>query len=532
MNPVQRSELRLGALLAQGGEGRVYEVRSGSEEPGSQRVYKELRRPCPLPELNSLVEFPSQLSSCDEPLSARVLSSSAWPLSVVVGDEPDMALGTVLPRAPHQFWVRHRDGSNRLASLSYLANDPDRIAVAYGVMMPAPGAPERVALIYALARLLDAWQAGPNERDGAPPPHVVHGDLSAKNVLWSLQPAPAVYVLDCDGASVTGGPITTASSTDEHGRAAGGVEIASLETMEGAQPEDIVGSEAGEGAGRGGRLSQPQPQRFRATTPNWGDPAVPPGRPPTAGSDRYLLAITFLRVVGAAHFPIQGHQKSAQKVNVDLELPRTWRKLPDMPGLWELCERSLSLVNAGDRPLPAEWVVQLEELLGVLSAQDLAASVREAQRDPKPARSPAANGARALGAPSVTVPDVVVRPVLRHRAPSTWRLISAREPLGVGGEVLSGTAGGQRSGGISPAGVAGGAGGLSAVAAPLTPRQMVARVMATWGAAHRAAARWARTPGRRAYGVRRLAGVLVLDVAAGCVGVFVIAMIISPWIGL
>ncbi len=477
MNPVLRSELRLGALLAEGGEGRVYEVRSGPEDPGSQRVYKELRRPCPIPELNSLVEFPSQLSGSDEPLSARVLSSSAWPLSVVVGDDPEVALGTVLPRAPHQFWVRHRDGSNRLASLSYLANDPDRIAVAYGVMMPAPGAPERVALIYALARLLDAWQAGPNERDGAPPPQVVHGDLSAKNVLWSLQPAPAVYVLDCDGASVTGGT-------------AGGPEIGSLGTMEGAHPEDTAGSAAGDGGERRGRLSQPEPKRYRATTPNWGDPAVPPGRPPTAGSDRYLLAITFLRVVGAAHFPIQGHQKSAQKVNVDLELPRTWRKLPDMPGLWELCERSLSLVNAGDRPLPAEWVVQLEELLGVLSAQDLAASVREAQRDPKPAKSPAANGARAMRAPSVTVPDVVVRPVLRHRAPSTWRLISAGEPLGVGGEVLPGIAGLRRSGGMSPAGVAAGTAGLSAVPAPLTPRQMVARVMATWGAAHRAAARW------------------------------------------
>ena len=158
--------------------------------------------------------------------------------------------------------------------------------------------------------------------------------------------------------------------------------------------------------------------------------------------------------------------------------------------------------------------------------------MRKAQRDPRPAKSPAPNGARALGAPSVTVPDVVVRPVLRHRAPSTWRLISAGEPLGVGGEVLPGIAGGRRSGGISPASVAGGTTGLSAVPAPLTPRQMVARVMGTWGAAHRAAARWARTPGRRAYGARRLAGVLVLDLAAGCVGVFVIAMIISPWIGL
>ena len=73
--------------------------------------------------------------------------------------------------------------------------------------------------------------------------------------------------------------------------------------------------------------------------------------------------------------------------------------------------------------------------------------------------------------------------------------------------------------------------GLSA-AAPLTPSQLARRVISTWGAAHSAAARWARSPGRRAYGMRRLAGLLVLDLAAACVGVFVVAMIISPWIGL
>ena len=133
-------------------------------------------------------------------------TSSAWPVAVVVGDDPAVAVGTLLPRAPLEFWVRHRDGTNRLASLSYLANDPDRIAVAYGVMLPAPGAPERVALVYALARLLDAWQSGNGGKSGAGgtlSPQVVHGDLSAKNVLWSLRPVPAVYVLDCDGASVT-----------------------------------------------------------------------------------------------------------------------------------------------------------------------------------------------------------------------------------------------------------------------------------------------------------------------------------------
>lgn len=79
---------------------------------------------------------------------------------------------------------------------------------------------------------------------------------------------------------------------------------------------------------------------------------------------------------------------------------------------------------------------------------------------------------------------------------------------------------------------AGGIGGMAGTAPALTPRQMIAQVMVMWGAAHRAAARWTRSPGRRAYGVRRLAGVLVLDFAAACVAVFIVAMIISPWIGL
>jgi hypothetical protein len=479
-------------LLAEGGEGRVFGIRAAPAELGRDRVYKELRRPCPVPDLSPLVAFPSRLASSDAALSARVLSSSAWPVSVVVGDDPALALGTVMPRAPHEFWVRHRDGSNRLASLSYLANDPDRIAVAYGVMMPGPGAPERVAIVYALARLLDAWQAGP------PRPEVVHGDLSAKNILWSLEPAPAVYVLDCDGATVTVRDDDSAGGDVAGGDEAGG-DVAGCDTE--SDETDPPGLRT----------------RHRATTLNWGDPAIPRGGQPTEASDRYLLAIAFLRVVGAAHFPIQGRQKAGQKVNVDLELPRSWRKLPDMPGLWELCERSLSLVNAADRPTPAEWAFHLEDLLGVLSATRLAAAARQAQADPRPAK-PSVNGARPdpesprPELPAATVPDVAVRPVLRHRAPSTWQLISAAPPVGIGGEFLPGVAG--------------------AGMATLSPRQMAARIMATWGSAHRVAARWARSPGRRAYGLRRLAAVLVLDFAVACVAVFVMAMIISPWIGL
>jgi hypothetical protein len=384
---------------------------------------------------------------------------------VVGAPGASLALGVLMPRAPAQFWLRHRDGPSRLATLSYLAGDPDRMAVAYGVTVPPAGAPERVALVYALARLLDAWQSGAG-------PVVVHGDLSAKNVLWSLRPAPAVYVLDCDGALVAG-------------PAAG---------------EPVTGA--------------PLAPALRAPTPNWDDPALPAGRPPGAASDRYVLGLVFLRLVGAAHFPLQGRQRTHPQVNVDLELPRSWRKFPDMPGLWALCERSLSLVDAAGRPAPAEWAAALEDLLDVQGAAGTAARARDAQGDQRPARGAAGAGgapARLTAPAAVTVADVVVRPVLRHRAVATWQLVRPAPAVpGHGGE------GGP--------GLGGGAG--------LAPRQMARRTLAAWSAAHRLALRLVRLPGRRVNGLRRLAGVLVLDVAAACVILFLVGMIVSPWIGL
>jgi len=465
--------LHLGKLVAEGGEGRVFEVEpsslagpaldAGAVATGGRLVYKQLHQPRPLREVACIVEVPSVLAAGDEGLAARARSSAAWPTAAVVGDDREVAVGTLMPRAPESFWLRHRDGRSRLATLSYLAGDPDRIALAYGAHVPAPGAPERVAVVYALCRLLEAWQAS-SGRAG-----VVHGDLSARNVLWSLVPSPCVFVLDCDGAIVG------------------------------------AGGTAGEG---------PQCRQLRATTPNWDDPALPAGSMPTEASDRYSLGLVFLRVVGAAHFPLQVRQRSGGKVSVDLELPRSWRRLPDMPRLWELCERSLSVARAGDRPGPGEWARTLEELLDALTASDLAAAVRSAQGDtrsagPVPEGLPSGDGAE-IGTGAVT-PDVVVRPVLRHRARSAWRLVDA---------------------GLAQAPAEGdGLVGLGLVAG-LGPREVLARSACAWAGAHRLAVRLIRSPGRRAYGLRRLVGALVLDLIAGCVALFLVGMIVSPWIGL
>lgn len=496
MDQVPFSDLRLGQLLAEGGEGRVFEVVSAPPPAGGgpgDVVYKHLRQPRPLAELGAIVSFPAALAVLDAGLAARTWSCSAWPAAAVVGDDPDLAVGTLMHRAPGRFWLTHRDGPPRLATLSYLVSDPDRIDVAYGVHVPGPGTPERVALVYGLCRLVESWQAPASEL------HVTHGDLSAKNVLWSLLPEPSIYVLDCDGA--TPGP-----------------EMA------------VAASAAAMGTYDPGH---PGPRLRRATTPNWDDPARPAGAGPTEAADRYAIGLAFLRVVGAAHFPLQGRQRAAHRVSVDLELPRSWRRLADMPELWELCERSLSLVNAPERPSPSEWAVQLEQLLGTLGATHLAEQVRRAQRDPRPA-IPGPGGAGGLRrgcALRVTVPDVAVRPVLRQRAASTWELIKPRPVLVPVGE-MTGVTGAGASAYAGAGGAAGAAGFGPGVMTGLTPREFLHLATSAWGRAHRLALRLLRSPGRRVHGLRRMAGLALVDLVAACGVVFLAAMIVSPWIGL
>jgi hypothetical protein len=438
------SDLAPGPLLASGGEGQVFPLPAN---PGW--VFKRYRALRPRLPLDALVEWRRRLEGDLPGQAGRLERAAAWPLAVVAADEqPELAAGLVLPRAPDRFSVRHRDGATRLATLSYLATDPDRVSVAYGIELPEPGDPLRVALVYALARLVDAWQGGP-ERAG-------HGDLSAKNVLWSLTPVPAVFVLDCDNAAL-------------------------------AAPGSDILDDAG---------------RPRASTPNWDDPAVLPGGNPTLASDRYVLALTFLRLVGAAHFPLQGRQRAGGRVAVDFEVPKRWHHLADRRGLWDLLARSLSVAGAAQRPAAAEWVGELESLLAALGASDLAAAVRADQSDPRPAGA-------VVGEPvTASAPvDVVVHPIGARRRPTTWQVITAVAPLGA--ESATGHA-----------------------TVVVVPRPSPRRIFAAWVAAHRLVWRLLRLPGRRAKGGQRLVGLIVADLALACVTFFVLAMLVSPWIGL
>ncbi|MGH9095497.1 MAG: hypothetical protein ACRDXE_10085, partial [Acidimicrobiales bacterium] len=380
MTTIRLSEVPIGPLLAEGGEGRVHEV------PGRAGVvYKAYRRPVAAGPLDALVRWPTEALAGRPDMGERVARATAWPTGVVVDErQPSRAAGVLMPRAPRRFSVRHRDGRSRLASLSYLTADPARRQAAYGVPLPPSATAERFGLVYALARILEAFESGAER--------IVHGDLSAKNVLWSLQRGPELFLIDCDNG----------------------------------ERFDVTGRLLGDS------------ERRRAMTPNWDDPQITTGANPGPASDRYALALIFLRVVGAAHFPIQKRQKQGELLTIDVSLPATHGRPPglraDAP-VWEACGRGLSLHDPEGRPAATAWVAVLAQILDDLGASDVRAAVEANQTSLAPARPRVPARPRLstppAGASAPRGSEVTVRPVPSAARSRQWQVaLPALAPVG------------------------------------------------------------------------------------------------------
>jgi hypothetical protein len=488
---VDRGALRIGPLLAEGGEGRVFEV---AGEPGL--LFKAYRTPAPVEPLAALVGWPDTVRARDPELARRVATAAAWPSSVVTDDD-GRAAGILLPRAPRRFSLRHRDGTVHLATLSYLTAAPGQRSAAYGLALPPPMSPERLGLVYALARLLEALQAAS--------PAIGHGDLSTKNVLWSLERGPEIFLLDCDSAAAydTSGP-------------------------DGAAGDPIDGAD-----------------RRRAMTPNWDDPAIPPGSNPTLASDRYSLALIFLRVAGAAHFPIQGRQRRGEPLRIDFEVAPVAaraRSLDAAAPTWDLCERSLSVADPAARPSAGEWAAALEQVLDDLGAMGTVRAVWAAQGGGEPGPTPPmpSVGAARDGR------DVRVVPTVAVARAQHWQRISARPVPRTPTVVPASRPGapgllGQPPGAPNPI-KAGGMGRrtvsealAAASAAPPVPvlapaKEGARRALRAWLAMHARMARTLASPEHHLLGLFRLVGCIAVDIfLAICLG-FVVVMIIAPWL--
>jgi len=102
-------------------------------------------------------------------------SSINWPVDVVLRGASDVPFGVVLPAIPAS--LMNEDGKPRGLEFLIMARAGPPVAKA------------RVVLLLRMAEILAYLdQLG-----------LIHGDINSKNLVWTVQPSPVMYLIDCDG---------------------------------------------------------------------------------------------------------------------------------------------------------------------------------------------------------------------------------------------------------------------------------------------------------------------------------------------
>ncbi|WP_435174995.1 LppU/SCO3897 family protein [Actinacidiphila sp. bgisy145] len=208
---VDHGTLVLGERLGTGGQGTVYEVpgrRINKHAPdgGWDVVYKEYAAAV-LPDLDAdalaaQVGLLRELSGAD----ARWLcGNAAWPAAVVERD--GRARGFLMRAVPDRFRFAYRGmagaaaGGSRLANLEYLLNDDGYVA-RIGLTISER---DRLLLLADLAATLDRLH-----RIG-----ITVGDLSPKNLLFTTDPRPECFLIDCDAMRLRGASVLPQAETPD-----------------------------------------------------------------------------------------------------------------------------------------------------------------------------------------------------------------------------------------------------------------------------------------------------------------------------
>lgn len=269
---VPLSALRTGEKIGDGGQGEVLAVHGDGE-----LLYKSYRAPDRVNgrALAALVAVRRGLPPQER---AQLDAQTAWPLCRVVdGQRGGRTTGFLMHRAPASMTWRTPQGAAKLTELQFLLRAP---RPAWGdIAQPAPGQRRELALaLVELIERLHGWQ-------------LVLGDVSQANVLWTVRPGTAVFLLDCDGF----------------------------------------------------RTSGSDPVLAQADTPDWQDPRARPDTA-TVDSDRYKAALAVARILAREAYaapdkpfePVGGELDERQERAVR-------RRLADAGGPY------------GSRPTLAEW---------------------------------------------------------------------------------------------------------------------------------------------------------------------------------
>ncbi|MFS8201875.1 hypothetical protein ACLVWQ_24665 [Streptomyces sp. CWNU-52B] len=201
--------------LGRGGQGTVYRVPDPPGRfTGADIVYKEFHEPQKTDSdvLYDMLVFREELSRSHRHDWAFMDARLTWPLAMIyMGSRPTrlkpslnsgmQVTGFLMPRIKPEYQISNAVlGCTKAQDMAFLLNE-DAFTTRIGLPV---GDEDRLGLLFDLAGLLTRLH-----RHG-----VIVGDLSPKNVLFTLVPKPNCLLIDCDSMRLRGRDVLAQVETD------------------------------------------------------------------------------------------------------------------------------------------------------------------------------------------------------------------------------------------------------------------------------------------------------------------------------
>jgi serine/threonine protein kinase len=188
---IQRDKLGVLTKIGQGGQGVVYGAPNVKTKFAASMVYKEYKAQTRAEiDFAALAAMPALVEdSLSYAQAERLISLAAWPCALV--EDAGAPTGFVMPVIPEQFFIELatvKGVSSTAAEFQHILNHQS-VLVARGINIDEA---QRYSLLREVASALAFLH-----RHG-----VCVGDISPKNLLYSLTPHEAVYFIDCDAMRV------------------------------------------------------------------------------------------------------------------------------------------------------------------------------------------------------------------------------------------------------------------------------------------------------------------------------------------
>jgi eukaryotic-like serine/threonine-protein kinase len=190
---IQRDKLGAITKIAQGGQGVVYRAPKVKTKFAASMVYKEYKaQTAGQIDFDALSAMPALVEdSLSYKEAERLISIAAWPCALI--QDGDTSKGFVMPAIPDEFFISMttvKGISNSSAEFQHLLNHYS-VLEARGINIDDA---QRYTLLREVASALEFMH-----KHG-----VCVGDISPKNLLFSLDPHEAIYFIDCDAMRING----------------------------------------------------------------------------------------------------------------------------------------------------------------------------------------------------------------------------------------------------------------------------------------------------------------------------------------